>query len=168
MPVKYINPCPAEGFYTRVNGHLYDVMSMMITKLYLEVTDLIVQSDGAACFQNKAMMVLFPVITAAHGLRLVERLFNEPGDGKDVCDRMGALMRNRLDQYVDNGGNILDTADLLYHMVRDNGGVAGTVTVGAYIYGVGADADYDLTAVLNSKELKKLKGNMAKMSSTGL
>lgn len=90
------------------------------------VSELVVQSDNASNYQNTCMILLLPVIGAAHGFWIKRYIHTETQDGKSVLDAHFAQAGRQIGRWIQQGNNCLTPTQLIVAMTS-NGGLPNTL-----------------------------------------
>ena len=70
------------------------------------------QSDEGACYHNNMTVAACQDISKLTGVKILGYHFSEPGQGKDICDRIICPMESALKKFGNEGNDILTASDM--------------------------------------------------------
>ena len=72
------------------------------------------RSDEGACYHNNMTMAACQLTTYSKltGVKIINYHFSEPGQGKDICDRIICPMKSALKTFGNEGNDILTASDM--------------------------------------------------------
>ncbi len=71
-----------------------------------------IRFDNAGCYHNQTLVTILNFLGKKYTHKVVRLDFNEPSAGKDICDRKIAPIRRIIQNYIDNGNDVLTAYDL--------------------------------------------------------
>jgi hypothetical protein len=92
------------------------------------------------CYRSINTMSTIPAITRSTGVKIARWSMSEAQAGKSVCDRMAAIIKNKLRYYVNNNHDVIDASQFLQRLKK------GESLQGFSIYVSSISEDQDIMA----------------------
>ncbi|CAB4011594.1 hypothetical protein AWC38_SpisGene58 [Paramuricea clavata] len=88
------------------------VMDWAMKFLPTSISGAYLRSDEGACYHNNMTMAACQDISKLTGFKIINDHFSEPGQGKDICDRIICAMKSALKTFGNEGNDILTASDM--------------------------------------------------------
>lgn len=105
---------------------LIECILIRVRKMFPKIKRITLQSDNASCYQSADVLLMIPILSIVHGVRVERFIHTGTQDGKSSLDAHFATYTEWIKRYVQEGNNAL-TASQLFTAMSSNGGLPNTV-----------------------------------------